>query len=167
MCVHATWPVWRQEETKNAYVYYNLHFCVHYCWINSYHFIHQVGHAWKFRMDCVELWIQTTTLSEWGHHTFCKISSICECLPCHIYQKRESKFPEMWLSTLWVMWYSLFSHSKDHQWSWSHNDKNTTLEGISCAFWVRRVKNQFSTHERNFYTADRRRYGSSHIRGEH
>ncbi len=91
-------------------------------------------------MDCVELWLQTTTLWERGPHTFRKISSICKCLPHYIYQKRESKFPEMWLSTLWAMWYSLFSHSNDHQSSWSHNDKNTTLEGISCAFWGRRVK---------------------------
>ena len=80
------------ERNKNGYVYFCLHFCVHYCWINSYHFIHQVGHAWKIWMDCVELWIQTTTLSEWRHCTFWRISSICECLPCDLYQKRESTF---------------------------------------------------------------------------
>ena len=30
-----------------------------------------------------------------------------------------------------------------------------TLEGVSCAFWLRRVKNKCSTHARYFYSADR------------
>ncbi len=74
-------------------------------------------------MDCVEFWIHTINVWKKGPITFLKISSICKCLPCFIYQKRESNFPKMWLSTLWEMWYSLCSHTKDHQWSWSHNDK--------------------------------------------
>ncbi len=116
-------------------------------------------------MDHVELWIQTTTLLQRRPCSFCKISLICKCLSCYINQKRESTFPQMWLSTFRAMWYSLFSHSEDHRSSWSHYDKNTTLEGISCEFWFRRVKNEFTTHERNFYSADRWRYGCSHIGG--
>ncbi len=81
-------------------------------------------------------------------------------------KKGNQNFPQMWLSTLWEMWYSLFSRTKDHQWIWCHNDKNTTLEGVSCAFWLRRVINKFSTHARYFYSVDRWRYGCSNIRGE-
>ncbi len=83
-------------RNKNANVDFCLHFCGHYCWINSYHFIHQVGHAWKIQMGCVELWIKKTTLSKWGHHTFHKISSICECVPCYIYQKRFPQFANVY-----------------------------------------------------------------------
>ncbi len=64
---------------------------------------------------------------------------------------------------LWEMWYSMFTHFEDRQWNWSYNDKNTTLESVSRAFWSSRIKNKSKTHESYFYSADWWRYGCSNF----
>ena len=129
-------------------------------------FIPHVGDAWKIWMDCLELWVQMPILWKWGHCPFNKVSLVCKCLPGDFYQKRTSELSQMWLSSLWEMWYSMFTHSEDHRRNWSHNDKNTTLEGVSRAFWISRIQNKSQTHERYFYSADWWRYGSLNFRQE-
>ncbi len=119
-----------------------------------------VGDAWNISMACLELWVQITILWKWRLSTFSRVSSVCKCLPCDFYKKRTE------LSSLWEMWYSMFTHSEDHRQNWSHNDKNTTLEGVSRAFWISRIQNKSQTHERYFYSADWLRYGSPNFRWE-
>ncbi len=128
--------------------------------------MHHVGDAWNIWMACLELWAQITILWKWRLSTFSTVSSVCKCLPCDFYQKKTSELSQMWLSSLWEMWHPMFTHSQDHWQNWSHNDKNTTLEGVSRAFWISRIKNKSKTHERYFYSADWWRYGSSNFRWE-
>jgi hypothetical protein len=126
--------------------------------------MHHVGDAWIIWTACLELWVQINILWKWWLSTLSIVSSVCKCLPCDIYQKRTSELSQMWLSSLWEMWYPMFTHSQDHWQNWRHNDKNTTLEGVSRALWITRIKNKSWTHERYFYSADWWRYGSSNFR---
>ena len=165
MCVFAAWPVWWKEETKMCmllsciqFIFF-LHSFFQWC---SF-FMHHVGDAWNIWMDCLELWVQITILWKWRYRPFSKVSSVCQCVPGDFYKKRTSELSQMWLSSLWEMWYSMFTHFEDHRWNWSYNDKNTTLEGVSRAFWISRIKSKSQTHERYFYSADWWRYGCSNF----
>ncbi len=130
-----------RKKQKCVRIFCTSFFLWHNCSIHFYQFIHHVGHDWKIGMDCVEFWIQTTKVWKRGPSTFRKISSIYKCLPCFTYQKRESTFPQMWLATLWEMWYSLCLHTKDHQWVEATMIKIQHWKVFHVHFWLRRVNN--------------------------